>query len=213
MSDVTYCTMCKSTINIGDQVYMVGPVTDASKVTIICTSCNNKGNYSTISGTIIPPGNESFVPPLTGSFKPQKTIGEILELRAGTVSGKLWSQFESEIQILIEHFGPKMLEIGLGSRTYKGYHVDLIWSENQLVSLAFPGQHKKTQPPLNIYQMHRLEKMGFDTAGTDPSLFSIKLTTKERSLENVSRIISHTLEFGYLFDPTRLNAITPFLDT
>jgi hypothetical protein len=55
--------------------------------------------------------------------------------------------------------------------------------------------------------------MGFDTAGTDPSLFSIKLTTKERSLENVSRIISHTLEFGYLFDPTRLNAITPFLDT
>lgn len=213
MSDVTFCTMCKSIINIGDQVYMVGPVTEASKVTIICTSCNNKGNYSTISGTIIPPGNESFVPPLTGSFKPQKTIGEILELRAGTVSGKLWSEFESQIQILIDYYGPKMLEIGLGSRTYKGYHIDLIWSENQLASLAFPGKHKKTQPPLNIYQMHRLEKMGLDMAGTDSSLFFIELTPKERSPENVARIISHTLEFGYLFDPTRLNAITPFLDT
>jgi hypothetical protein len=105
-----------------------------------------------------------------------------------------------------------MLEIGLGSRTYKGYHVDLIWSNNKLVSLAFPGKHKKTHPPLNIYQMHRRERMGLDTAGTDPTLFFIELTPKERSPENVARIISHTLEFGYLLDPTRLNAITPFLD-
>lgn len=212
MSDVTYCSMCKSMINIGDQVFMVGPVTDVSKVTIICTSCNNKGNYSTISGTIIPPGNESLVPPLTGSYKPQKTTEEILQFRAGTVSGKLWSEFESQIQILVDYYGPKMLEIGLGSRTYKGYHIDLIWRENQLVALAFPGNHKKTQPSLNIYQMHRLTKMGLNTAGTDLSVFPIELTSKERSSENVARIISHTLEFGYLFDPTRLNAITPFLD-
>ena len=213
MPDVTFCTMCDSTMNVGDKAYMVGSGTDVSKMAIICTSCNKKGNHSTISGTILPPGNATTVSPITGSFKPQKKIEQIIELREGTVSGKLWSDFESQIQVLIAAYGPNMPEIGLGSRTYKGYKVGLNWNSNQLVSLAFPGKHKNTQPPLNIYQMHRLEKMGFVAVGTELPRFVIELTTKERSSENVARVISHTLEFGYLFDPTRLNAITPTIDT
>lgn len=212
MASAAKCVICERDIQVGEDVALIGYTDYVENMSIVCLDCNENGDLSKITGDN-PVGMLQTKAPIIGNFKPQKTDSEIKEFRKGTFSGKMWSAFESEVLVFFQQFGPKFASMTLGSRTYKGYSIEFEWVGGEVASLTFPGRHTKTKPTLNVYQMHRLEQMGFKENGVDPADLIIKLSPKERSRENVVRVISHTLEFGYFYDPSRLSSISPFIDT
>jgi hypothetical protein len=65
---------------------------------------------------------------------------------------------------------------------------------------------------MNVYQVHRLKVMGLAGPVENPKEWTLQLSGQEASFENVVRILSHVLEFGYMIDVSRIDAITPILD-
>ncbi len=211
MSDQISCSNCGTKINVGDDVGMVGKSNKPEEMRIVCLKCHEIGDYSQMPEFAKPPRWDVRVP-VQGTFKPQKNSNELATLREGTLSGSLWTNFELELLAVFQVAGSKLLRITFGSRSYQGYRVEISWDGEGVASLTFPGQSSKTKPPLNIYQLHRIKLLGLMPSESAAKGFVIPLSAKEREITNVVRVISHTLEFGYFVDLTRIHSISPILD-
>jgi hypothetical protein len=65
---------------------------------------------------------------------------------------------------------------------------------------------------MNISQVHGILEMGLSGTGENPKDWSLKLDGYEASFENTVRILTHVLEFGYIIDVSRIDAVTPILN-
>jgi hypothetical protein len=210
--DSARCANCGTTINIGDEVGAVGPKGKPEDMHMICMPCYEAEDYSNIPG--MGPARLPYetAAPLSGAFKPCKDPREILELRQKSYFAPFWIGLEDDMFQMLHEWGEKLLRFSLSSRTYKGYKIVFNWQNGVITGLTFPGSSSATKPPMSVYQVHRLRGMGLQGQGYNPKEWSIDLPGTEASFENVMRVISHVLEFGYMIDVSRVDAITPILD-
>ncbi len=55
--------------------------------------------------------------------------------------------------------------------------------------------------------------MGLKETGSSDTDWFISIGAKETGVVNVARIITHILQFGYLFQIHKLASLTPMMDT
>jgi len=202
--DTTSCDACKSDFLVGEEVgFLRNPDTDEITATL-CKNC-----FRNISRVY----NMHTALPTSGALKPILTQREFEENRANSFTAKFWVQFETDLLASLVQWEGKLMTFSLSSRTYSGYKVHFSWNGGRITSLSFPGNTKKVKPPINIYQIHRLRKLGLIGAEDNPREWSLALTPAEQQLENIARIVSHVLEFGFLIDPSRISGLTPIIDT
>lgn len=212
IGDAAACANCGRVIHVGDDVGAVGPTNRPEDMHMICMSCYEAKDYSNIPGLAPQRLPYETAAPLIGAFRPCKSSEEIFELRHKSYAAPFWVGLEADMSQMLHEWGKKLLRFSLSSRTYKGHKIVFHWQDEQIAGLNFPGSSSTTKPAMNIYQVYRLREMGLEGHGYNPKEWSISLSGPEASFENVMRIITHVLEFGYMIDVSRVDAITPILD-
>ena len=212
MADEMECTNCGALIAAGEEVGLVGKTTNPEDMQVVCMTCHEAQDYSNIPGLNAPKVAYKTAAPIMGTFKACKSPAEILELRSKSYDSPFWVGLEEDLVQILHELEDKFLRFSLSSRTFRGYKFVFQWEQGQIIGLTFPGSASTTKPPMNIYQVHRLSEMGLTGTGENPKEWALQLSGEEASYENVVRILSHVLEFGYMIDVSRIDAITPILD-
>ena len=212
MADEMKCTNCGVLIATGEEVGLVGRTTNPEDMHVVCMTCHEAQDYSNIPGLNAQTVAYKTAAPMRGAFKPCKSATEILELKSRSYNTPFWVRLEQDLVQMLHELGDKFLRFSLSSRTFEGYKFVFQWEQNQIIGLTFPGSTSTTKPPMNVYQVHRLKVMGLTGLGENPKDWTLQLSGQEASFENVVRILSHVLEFGYMIDVSRIDAITPILD-
>lgn len=212
MADEIRCKNCGAEISVGEDVGLVGYGDNPEEMHIVCMICHEAGDVSNIAELNGGKSNYSSQPPIIGQFQPCKSAEQISELRTKSYYARFWVSLEEDLLGLLNEYGDKFLRFSLSSRTFKGYRFEFVWEQGKIVRLTFPGHTSKTQPPMSIYQVHRLRQMGLMGEGENPREWKLKVSGAESSFENIVRILTHILEFGYMIDVSRIDAVTPTVD-
>lgn len=212
MANEMRCENCGAEIAIGDDIGLVGYGDKPEDMHVVCKICHESGDVSNIAELNGGQYGYTSKPPIVGVFKPCKSSEEILDIRKNSYGAKFWVSLEEDLFALLNEYGDKFLRFSLSSRTFKGYRIEFLWEQGNLVGLTLPGNTSKTQPPMSVYQVHRLRQMGIEGEGSNPKVWTLRVSGSEASYENIARILTHVLEFGYMIDASRIDAVTPTLD-
>ena len=212
MADEIKCENCGTSIAVGEDVGLVGYGDNPEDMHVVCMTCHEAGDVSNIAELSGGKYNYTCQPPIIGDFRPCKSSEEIMTLRTKSYNSPFWVSLEEDLFGFLNEFGDKFLRLSLSSRTFKGYKFEFVWEQGKIVSIAFPGNSSKTQPPMSVYQVHRLRQMGLTGEGENPKQWMLRVSGAEASFENIVRVLTHILEFGYMIDVSRIDAVTPTLD-
>lgn len=158
--------------------------------------------------------NGGFVfdqPPISGNFRPVKDADEIRHFRQGKLDDSHWSELEIEIRSVFAEESARLNKLTVHNSDFMELWIKFIWGEGVLLGLELPGDIPRLGQFLDIYQKHRLSLMGFQESESKNRTWSISLTPSESNGENVGRIISHILQFGYFLKPYRTQGFIPTL--
>lgn len=206
------CANCRVVIEPGSEVGLIGESNKPEDMLMVCINCHDAQDYSNIAQFARASSKLELSGPLVGKFKPCKTNEEIIDERQKSFYREYWNRMEKDVLDMLVGWQDRFLRIVLSSRTYKGYRIVFHWSDGALVGLEFPGNTSAVKPPMTVYQVHRLRAMGLEGEGLNPPTWTLALEGPEADLENVVRVISHVLDYGYLIDAARVDAITPILE-
>jgi hypothetical protein len=158
--------------------------------------------------------NASMQPgaPEIGAFRPVKSSAEIMYGRTDAFYGPFWLDLENQLLETFNEFGSKFMNFTISSHFYKGMKVGLRWSGDKVAGLTVFGTNSKRKLQLDIYQTYRLQQMGLIEFGEKEKTWEISFEPEEQTTENVVRVISHILEYGYMVKPARSIGISPQLD-
>ena len=212
MADEIKCKNCEASIAVGADVGLVGLSNNPEEMHVVCMSCHAANDFSNIPE--LKASSFQYTPeaPLRGQFKPCKTPEQIMDLRNKSYNAKFWVGLEEDLFSLLQEYGEKFIRFSISSRTFKGYKFVFHWEQGKLEGMSFPGNSSTTKPPMNVYQVHRLKQMGLEGQGDNPREWELRVSGDEASHANIVRILTHVLEFGYMIDVSRIDALTPILD-
>lgn len=188
-------------------------VGDAEIDALFCPSCYEstapQGRFMTglRFGSQIEPGA-----PMVGAFQPVKSSEEIVFARTDAFYAPFWLDLENQFLEIFNEFGSKFMNFTISSHFYKGMKVTLVWDRGQLSGLTVQGTSPSRKLQLDVYQTYRLREMGLIETGLKDRTWDLQFQPHEVSYENVARVISHILEFGYMLKPARSLGISPQLD-
>jgi|688.fasta_scaffold169800_2 hypothetical protein len=150
--------------------------------------------------------------PILGSFKPAKSFEEILRFRSAGYFGEQWWSLEDELGGL---FSSKHLlaELRIKTSQFPKLSFDFDFEGKFVTTIRCTGDRPKLAQLLSIHQKNRLNSMGLKETGSSDTDWFISIGAKETSVVNVARIITHILQFGYLFQIHKLASLTPMMDT
>jgi hypothetical protein len=188
------------------------------------------GNYGRLEAFFCPACYETYSPkgefitgirfnvamspgaPEIGAFRPVKSSAEIMYGRTEAFYGEFWLDLENQLLETFNEFGSKFLNVTITSHFYKGLKVGVNWSGDRVAGLTVFGTNAKRKLQLDIYQTYRLQQMGLIEFGEKEKTWEISFEPKEQTTENVVRVISHILEYGYMVNPARSIGLSPQLD-
>ncbi len=179
-----------------------------------CPPCAEKHGVKAGSIRLEAPGELAFrfLAPLSGNFKPVKGLREIEEFRSAGELGRSWWELESETLDALNLPYP-ILKFSIKNRSYKELWVSFIWENHQVIGLAFAGDRPSKGQELSIHQRFRLSSMGLVESESKNSDWSIRFSSEELSPENISRVVSHVLQFGYFLEPHKNGGLGMTVDT
>lgn len=210
---VLLCANCKAVIEIGEDVGLVGKSNIPEEMHIVCLKCHEAQDFPNIPELARASTRFELKGPLFGRFRPCKANDVIIEERQKSFEKPRWDQLERDTLDMLHEWGNRFNGLTLSGRTYRGYDISFEWSDQKIVALGFPGNSTKLFPPMDIYRVHRLRGMGLEGSGVNPTHWTIALDGPEAAFENIARIISHVLCYGYMLDFSRIDEITPNLET
>ena len=158
--------------------------------------------------------NGGFVfdqPPIKANFHPVKTADEIRHFRQLKLDDAHWSELEIEVRGAFQENSVRLNKLTVHNGDFKDLWVKFVWSEERLMGLEFAGDVPRLAQDLDIYQKHRLRLMGLVESSNKNRIWSISLTPAETSGDNVGRIISHVLQFGYFLKSHKTQGFVPTL--
>lgn len=146
--------------------------------------------------------------PVAGNFKP--VVSQTI-LEKGIQKG-YWEELGQSILETMAMWQGKVLKFNASANRYKGIWVKPVWEGNKVAGLIIAGDTPTKKLELDVYQLHRLRRMGFVEEGKTNKTWSLELTKQEQGLVNASSIILSVLKQGYLLESTDLYAFNPTLD-
>lgn len=179
-------------------------------VGFICKTC-----AVTEEQRVLPVGDIEYVleelplpEPITGNYKPvvSKTI-----LEKGIQKG-YWEELGQTILETMAMWQGKVLKFNASANRFKGVWVKPAWDGTKVTGLVVAGDTPTKKLELDVYQLHRLRRMGFVEDGKTNKTWSIELSEPEQGIVNASSIILSVLKQGYLLESTDLYAFNPTLD-
>lgn len=150
--------------------------------------------------------------PLTGNFKPVKSRDEIVFARTDAFFGPFWLDLEQTMLETLNQVGSKLLRFTFPGPHFKGIAISPTWANDEIVGLEAAGDTPSKKLQLSVHQTHRLKQMGFHCVGTSDQLWRIAFLPEERVPNNVARVITHLMEYGYMMRANRITDITPIVD-
>ena len=146
--------------------------------------------------------------PIAGNYKPvvSKTI-----LEKGIQKG-YWEELGQTILETMAMWQGKVLKFNASANRFKGVWVKPTWDGTKITGLVIAGDTPTKKVELDVYQIHRLRRMGFVEEGKTNKTWSLELTKPEQGIVNASSIILSVLKQGYLLESTDLYAFNPTLD-
>lgn len=169
---------------------------------LYCPKCAETQPQS--KGVVILGGGKMFAldePPMKGNFNPAKSALDIRNFRNDGTDNRYWTTLENTYREILGDKEVRASAAPFYNREFEELEVEFIWSGDTVRSLSFTGDRPDAGQWLNIYQQARLEKMGLKEFGTLKTNWILDLTEQESSPENIARIMSHVLQFGYLLQP------------
>lgn len=210
---VLFCANCQAVIEIGEEVGMVGKSNVPEEMHIVCMSCREAQEFPNIPELARPSTRFELSGPVVGRFKPCKSNDVIIDERQRSFERERWNTLERDSLDMLIEWGDRFLGFSLSGRTYKGYKVKFEWRNQKVVGIEFAGHSASMYPPMDIYRVHRLGKMGLNGQGDNPTLWTLQLDGEEAEFENIVRIISHVLCYGYMLDMTRIDEVSPHVNS
>jgi hypothetical protein len=199
-------------IEVGDNVGLVGKSNIPEEMHVVCTQCHEEDEFENIPELARVSTSLELSGPISGRFKPCKPNDVIIEERQRFFDRERWNQLERDSLDMFLDWGEKFLGFSLSGRTYKGYKIAFQWRDHKLVAIEFSGNSASMYPPMDIYRVHRMRTMGLEAQGDNPKLWYIELDGEEAGFENVVRVISHVLCYGYMLDLSRIDVVSPIVD-
>ena len=197
---------------MGDNVGLVGKSNIPEEMHVVCTQCHEEDEFENIPELARVSTSLELSGPISGRFKPCKPNDVIIEERQRFFDRERWNQLERDSLDMFLDWGEKFLGFSLSGRTYKGYKIAFQWRDHKLVAIEFSGNSASMYPPMDIYRVHRMRTMGLEAQGDNPKLWYIELDGEEAGFENVVRVISHVLCYGYMLDLSRIDEVSPIVD-
>jgi hypothetical protein len=150
--------------------------------------------------------------PVLGNFKPVKSYTEILRFRSAGDFGEQWWELEHQ---LVRLFSSKHLlsELRVKTSQFPKLSFDFEFEGKAVTSIRCTGDRPKQGQYLSIHQKHRLRSIGLTETGSTDTDWLLSIGKKEDNVENVARMITHILQFGYLFQIHKLANLIPMMDT
>ncbi len=148
--------------------------------------------------------------PKRGSFIPTKDLFELSRFRSAGDFGEQWWILEETVCAL---FLSENALLGLRIKTsqFERLSFDFEYNDKGVSTITCTGDKPKQNQRLSIHQKHRLRSMGLTEIGSTDTDWTIRLSDEESGLENVSRVVVHILQFGYLFQIHKLANLTPLM--
>ena len=206
------CANCQVVIEVGDNVGLVGKSNVPEEMHVVCTQCHEEDEFENIPELARVSTSLELSGPISGRFKPCKPNDVIIEERQRFFDRERWNRLERDSLDMFLDWGEKFLGFSLSGRTYKGYKIAFQWRDHKLVAIEFSGNSASMYPPMDIYRVHRMRTMGLEGQGDNPKLWNIELDGEEAGFENVVRVISHVLCYGYMLDLSRIDEVSPIVD-
>ena len=146
--------------------------------------------------------------PIAGNYKPvvSKTI-----LEKGIQMG-YWEELGQSILETMAMWQGKVLKFNASANRFKGIWVKPVWEGTKVTGFVIAGDTPTKKLELDVYQLHRLRRMGFVEEGKTNKTWSLELSKPEQGSVNASSIILSVLKQGYLLESTDLYAFNPTLD-
>lgn len=150
--------------------------------------------------------------PLTGNFKPVKSKEELVFARTDAFFGPFWLDLEQTILQSFTETGPRLLRFTFPGPHFKGIAISPIWENDEIVGLETAGDTPSKNLQLSVHQTYRITQMGFHRESVTDQVWRIAFLPEERLPNNVARVITHLMEYGYMMRPNRITDITPIID-
>lgn len=150
--------------------------------------------------------------PIVGNFKPVKTREELVFYRTDAFFGPFWLDLEQTMMQTMNELGSKLLRFTFPGPLFKGIAITPVWINEEIVGLVAAGDTPSKKLQLTVHQTYRIQQMGFQREGTTDQLWKIDLLPEERVPNNVARVITHLMEFGYMMRANKITDITPIVD-
>jgi len=187
------CANCQAVIEVGEEVGMVGKSNIPEEMHVVCIPCHEAAEFENIPELARASTRLELSGPVVGRFKPCKTSDVIIEERQRSFERDRWNTLERDTLDMLLEWSDRFLGFSLSGRTYKGYKIKFEWRNQKVVGMEFPGDSASIYPPMDIYRVHRLRKMGLEGQGDNPTLWTLQLEGAEAEFENIVRVISHVL--------------------
>jgi hypothetical protein len=192
---------------------MVGKSKIPEEMHIVCMICHEAQEFENIPELARASKRFELDGPISGRFKPCKPNQVIIDERQRSFERDRWNTLERDSLDMLLEWGDRFLGFSLSGRTYKGYKIKFEWRNQKVVGIEFPGHSASIYPTMDIYRVHRLRKMGLEGQGDNPPLWTLQLDGEEAGFENIVRVISHVLCYGYMLDLTRIDSVAPTVDS
>ncbi|MFM1783860.1 MAG: hypothetical protein RLZZ579_137 [Actinomycetota bacterium] len=146
--------------------------------------------------------------PVAGNYRPvvKQTI-----IEQGIQKG-YWEELGQSILETMAMWQGKVLKFNASANRFKGIWVKPMWQGTKVTGFVIAGDTPTKKLELDVYQLHRLRRMGFVEEGKTNKTWSIELSKPEQGIVNASSIILSVLKQGYLLESTDLYAFNPTLD-
>lgn len=150
--------------------------------------------------------------PLAGAFKPVKSVSDIKRFRDCGQIGEAWLELEYEVFDILAQ-GYPLAKFGLNVHGIPELWIKLEWNGSMVTAISVSGDLPRRGYFLTVYQKARLRKMGLKEDGTTNKVWTFQPSKAEVTKENLPRIISHILQFGFLIETYKISGISPTVDT
>lgn len=144
--------------------------------------------------------------PLSGAFVPVREGDDLKHFVATLPFGQLWFECEKGIAFALQEKLPQSFPVTIEDANGGPFTVHISHHPTGAVQLTAPATTVPDTAPLDVYQTHRLLKMGF--RATDDGRWSITLTPEENTPRNIARIIVHLGMFVYHLHPQWIGEVT-----
>lgn len=179
---------------------------DAGKVEPLCPSCAD-GVDETISlagiATIDPASPEA---PMIGAFRPVREGQDLRNFIATVPFGQLWRELEIGLTLELQGTSVDSYRVTLEYDQWPG----LIFTVERLPSggarFAAPTTDASRTPRLDIYQVHRLRRMGLQEV-EGGKFWAVELTAEETNARNIAQIVVQMGVFVYSLFPNWIQSV------